>query len=414
VIVTVIGTPPCGTIPNAPTGLIVIVSGLSITLNCTAPAGGCAPTTYIIEAGATPGAVNLANFSTGNAATSYSATNVAAGTYFVRIRAANVNGPSSATSNEIVVTTVNPPPVLRPVITFTPAAVVAGVSTYVLTVTNLTPNAQVHLVFTLPDGSALGVDGVADVSGKFTESGTWTRTRAGIWSVFAVNDSLSPSQVSNVVTFTVLPGPQLTFSPTTLVPGVTPYVLTVTNLTPNARVHLVFILPNGGGLGEDGVADSLGRFTLSGTWTRTPTGSWSVFAVNDSLTPGPASNVVNFSVTAPPSITVTAPAVVPFSGAPIPGAPGCTPNTWFYSVTITNTSAPASVTITRVVDRFDGVIANDVTRNLFIAPFESRTEAYAWCSTSSAHTVQSTFSGVDARGIPVTMSSPLITLLAKP
>jgi hypothetical protein len=65
------------------------------------PAVGARPTTYIVEAGSAPGRSDLATFSTGNAAPSLSAPGLGAGTYFVRVRAANSGG-VSAPSNEVV------------------------------------------------------------------------------------------------------------------------------------------------------------------------------------------------------------------------------------------------------------------------------------------------------------------------
>jgi hypothetical protein len=71
-----------------------------VTLQWSAPVGAL-PTTYIIEAGSTPGGTNLANFSTGGTATIFSASGVGAGTYYVRVRAANAIG-TSPPSNEVI------------------------------------------------------------------------------------------------------------------------------------------------------------------------------------------------------------------------------------------------------------------------------------------------------------------------
>src|SRR5262245_39840849 len=94
-------TAPCVTL-NAPTGLTSTVTSTTVVLSWTAPATGCTPTTYIILAGSSPGTSNLANFSTGSTATTFTAAGVAAGTYYVRVAAA-VPGTLSASSNEVSV-----------------------------------------------------------------------------------------------------------------------------------------------------------------------------------------------------------------------------------------------------------------------------------------------------------------------
>src|SRR5439155_20641171 len=65
----------------------------------TAPAGNAA-SDYRIEAGSAPGLSDLANFATGNTATSFMATGVGAGTFFIRVRAVNAAGAGPA-SNEV-------------------------------------------------------------------------------------------------------------------------------------------------------------------------------------------------------------------------------------------------------------------------------------------------------------------------
>jgi hypothetical protein len=95
-------TPP----PPPPSGLTASVAGTTVTLGWSAPGSGQPVTSYIIQAGSQPGSSELANFSTGNSATMFSASGVAFGTYFVRVR--TVNGASiSIPSNEVQVDVTN-------------------------------------------------------------------------------------------------------------------------------------------------------------------------------------------------------------------------------------------------------------------------------------------------------------------
>jgi hypothetical protein len=96
--------PPAGTpaiTPTAPTGLTTSSNGSSVTLAWSRGSGGGDPTAYIIEAGSAQGLTNLANFSTGNTSTIFSANGIGAGAYYVRVKATNNSGTSGA-SNESV------------------------------------------------------------------------------------------------------------------------------------------------------------------------------------------------------------------------------------------------------------------------------------------------------------------------
>lgn len=102
-VVITVGGGACVSAPNAPGGLAGTASGSTVTLTWSAPASGCPVTAYVLEAGSSAGQSNLANSSTGSSSTSYVASGVGAGTYYVRVRAQNANG-QSGTSNEIIVT----------------------------------------------------------------------------------------------------------------------------------------------------------------------------------------------------------------------------------------------------------------------------------------------------------------------
>jgi titin len=91
------------TAPGSPSNLAASSAGGSVTLTWTAPGGGDPTTAYVIEAGSAPGLANLATFSTGNSSTIFQAAGVGAGTYYVRVRAANGFGTSGASNEAVLV-----------------------------------------------------------------------------------------------------------------------------------------------------------------------------------------------------------------------------------------------------------------------------------------------------------------------
>lgn len=134
--------------PGTPTGLVAAVTGSTVVLTWNPSTTGGAALGYLIEAGSAPGGANLATFTTGSSATSYTAPGVGAGTYFVRVRAVNAAGPSDV-SNEITV--VVSPACVPPGAASNLIAVVAG-STVTLTWSSGTNAAS----YVLEAGSAPG------------------------------------------------------------------------------------------------------------------------------------------------------------------------------------------------------------------------------------------------------------------
>jgi hypothetical protein len=98
----VLGSAPCTAAPSAPSNLVSIVSGSTVTLGWSPSTSGPA-VSYVIEAGSAAGLANLASADTGNANGAATFTGVGRGTYFVRVRGKNTCGVGSA-SNEVVVT----------------------------------------------------------------------------------------------------------------------------------------------------------------------------------------------------------------------------------------------------------------------------------------------------------------------
>lgn len=106
---------------------------------------------------------------------------------------------------------------------------------------------------------------------------------------------------------------------------------------------------------------------------------------------------------------------VPFSGQPVTDSPGCATlkNTWFYDQVFTEMSG-AAVMFSSRVDFFDGFSVNNITGlNIQIPARGTATLKARWCSgNATTHTAQTTFTGVDGAGRPVTLTTPVIRLLA--
>jgi hypothetical protein len=124
----------------------------------------------------------------------------------------------------------------------------------------------------------------------------------------------------------------------------------------------------------------------------------------------------NASALPPVTITVT-PNPVPFSGTPIANAAVCAnvPNTWFYTMTLTET-AGADLTLSSITDLINGSpFASDSTAPGLIRARDVVSYRYRWCFTAgNERTVQTTFAGVDGQNQPVSITSPVITLLSAP
>jgi predicted phage tail protein len=86
--------------PNAPTAFMASGSGNTVDLRWTAPRGGSAATSYVIEAGSAPGLADLGRFPVGNVLRF--STVAPSGVYYVRVRGVNNRG-AGEPSNEVIV-----------------------------------------------------------------------------------------------------------------------------------------------------------------------------------------------------------------------------------------------------------------------------------------------------------------------
>src|SRR5262245_5136104 len=186
--------------PGAPANFTASASGSTVTLTWSAPTTGGSPTAYIIEAGSAPGLANLANFSTGNTATTFSASGVGAGSYYVRVRATNAAGTSSPSNESLLVVgggcTAAPPAPTGFANTFKSN----GTVTFVW---NASANATTYII---EAGSTPGATNLANANlGSSATTATFNGVGNGVYYVrLRAQNACGTSGVSNEVTL-ILP-----------------------------------------------------------------------------------------------------------------------------------------------------------------------------------------------------------------
>jgi formylmethanofuran dehydrogenase subunit E len=200
-VVVVVGAPPCAAPPNAPTGLASIVTGGTVTLTWNGSSGGCAPTSYVVQAGSGAGLSNLANANTGSTATTFVATGVGNGTYFVRVIAQNAVGQSAASNEVVVVVGCASAP-------SAPTGLVGSASGATVTLTWSPPAAGcAPASYVVQAGSSPGLSDLANVNTGSTAT-TFMATGVGSGTYFVrvlAQNAAGQSSPSNEVTVTVAP-----------------------------------------------------------------------------------------------------------------------------------------------------------------------------------------------------------------
>jgi len=181
--------------PGPPSALVGTATGSSMKLSWTPPTTGGAPTSYVIQAGLTPGQT-AGNAATGSTATTLSATNVAAGTYYIRVAAQNAAG-VSAPSNEIVL------PILVP---GSPTALTGSVSGTSLTMSWHAPTTgAAPTAYSIEVGSATGLSDLGHAStGNLLTTFSATGVGAGTYYIrVRAQDAAGTSAPSNEIKVTV-------------------------------------------------------------------------------------------------------------------------------------------------------------------------------------------------------------------
>lgn len=223
---------------GAPTGLVAFLSGSTVTLTWTPPADPVIA--YVLEAGTFPGSSNLASLSTGNTGTTYVATGVAAGTYYVRIRALSLASQTGPTSNEISVTVTGSAPCSTP-----------GAPSELTLITNAggtvslswTASAGSPTSYIVEAGSASGLANLANSDLGLTTTLTANSVSPATYYVrVKAKNACGTGAASNEVSFTVTSGlPTPTPTPCTVPSAPSGLVASVTG----GAVRLTWATPTG-------------------------------------------------------------------------------------------------------------------------------------------------------------------------
>ena len=201
---------------SAPINLSATAVGSGVTLTWIASASGDAILSYVIEAGSTPGAANLANFSTGSTATSFSASGVGAGTYFVRVRALGASGVGAASNEAVLVVTGGG----NPGVPGSPSGLAVALNNAGTVVLTWTVAAGSPTSYVVEAGSTPGLSNLANSDVGLTT--TLTATGVGIGSYYVRirgKNTAGTGPPSNEIVLVVGAGPTRTDTLTGIISG---------------------------------------------------------------------------------------------------------------------------------------------------------------------------------------------------
>ena len=195
--------------PGPPGTLVASSAGGTVMLTWSPPSSGDAVFSYVIEAGSASGAADLASFSTGSSATSFTASAIPNGVYYVRVRGVSEGGVGAA-GNEATLTVGGD------------TCVGPGAPTGLTLVSNSggtvvlawSPGSGMPTSFLLEAGSASGQSDLANTDVGSTTTMTATGVAAGTYYVRvrarnACGTSVSSAEITLTVSSAADPAPVL-------------------------------------------------------------------------------------------------------------------------------------------------------------------------------------------------------------
>ncbi len=146
----------CVGLPLAPAPLAATVNGSLVALSWGAPAGGVAPTSYVLYAGVAPGRVDLVSFGTGSTATTWAGA-APPGNYYVRVAARTACGIGPLSNEVHAAVGVTAPPAA-------PGLLSGGVSGRIVALTWSAPaSGPVPSSYVVEAGSTSGASDIASI-----------------------------------------------------------------------------------------------------------------------------------------------------------------------------------------------------------------------------------------------------------
>ena len=263
-------------LPSVPTGLSASMAGRTASFSWAAPAGD-SPTSYVLEVGSASGRSDLASADTGSSTPFLVATDVPAGTYFIRVRARTPSG-TSGSSNETAVSV----PATCATAPGAPTGLTVAVSGSSVTLAWQAPTGGCDASsYILEAGSGPGLTNLATIP-TGSSSTTFSAIGVGAGTYYVRVRSANAggtSGTSNEISLTVgaTPCTSVPGAPTSLAGVVSGTTVTLTWLAPAGCAPTSYFLEAGSATGLiDLAASSTGSATPSYSATAVPNGNYYV------------------------------------------------------------------------------------------------------------------------------------------